>query len=46
MYLNNNKISNINALSGFNNLYLVYLMCNSNLTSLDGLENHTNLKNI
>ena len=46
MYLNNNKISNINALSGFNNLYLVYLMCNSNLTSLEGLENHTNLKNI
>ena len=46
MYLNNNKISNINALSGFNNLYLVYLMCNSNLTSLEGVENHTNLKNI
>ena len=46
MYLNNNKISNINALSGFNNLYLVYLMCNSNLTSLEGLENHTNLEYI
>ncbi len=46
MYLNNNQISNINALSGFNNLYLVYLMCNSNLTSLDGLENHINLKEV
>ncbi len=46
MYLNNNQISNINALSGFNNLYLVYLMCNSNLISLDGLENHINLKEV
>ncbi len=43
MYLNNNKISSIEALDGFNNIYELDLMCNSPLANLKGLENHTSI---
>ena len=43
MYLNNNKITSIEALEGFNNIYELDLMCNSQLTNLKGLENHTSI---
>ena len=46
MYLNNNKITNIESLKDFSNINLLYLMGNSNLSNLNGLENHTNLKYI
>ena len=44
MYLNNNKINSIESLSGFENISLIYLLCNPNLISLNGLENHASLK--
>ena len=43
MYLNNNKISNIEALDGFSNIYELDLMCNSTLSNLKGLENHLSI---
>ena len=43
MYLNNNKITSVEALEGFNNIYELDLMCNSQLTNLKGLENHTSI---
>ena len=43
IYLNNNKIYNISSLKDFKNLNLIYLMCNPNLESLNGLEEHGNL---
>ena len=46
IYLNNNKITNIESLKDFSNISLIYLMCNSNLANLNGLENHTNLQYI
>ena len=46
MYLNNNKITNIESLKDFSNINLLYLMGNSNLSNLNGLENHTNIKYI
>ncbi len=46
MYLNNNKITNIESLKYFSNINLLYLMGNSDLSNLNGLENHTNLKYI
>ena len=46
MYLNNNKITNIESLKDFTNINLIYLMCNPNLADLNGLENHTNIEYI
>ena len=43
MYLNNNKISSIEALEGFSNIYELDLMCNSTLSNLKGLENHSSV---
>ena len=43
MYLNNNKISSIETLEGFSNIYELDLMCNSTLSNLKGLENHTSI---
>ncbi len=43
MYLNNNKISSIEALEGFTNIYELDLMCNSTLSNLKGLENHSSI---
>ena len=43
MYLNNNKITSIAALEGFNNIYELDLMCNSTLSNLKGLENHSSI---
>ena len=46
IYLNNNKITNIESLKDFTNINLIYLMCNPNLANLNGLENHTNIEYI
>ena len=46
MYLNNNSISNIESLEGYKNIYELWILNNSNLVSLNGLENHTNLRYI
>ena len=43
MYLNNNKISSIETLEGFSNIYELDLMCNSTLSNLKGLENHSSV---
>ena len=43
MYLNNNKISSIEVLEGFSNIYELDLMCNSTLSNLKGLENHPSI---
>ena len=43
MYLNNNKISSIEALEEFSNIYELDLMCNSTLSNLKGLENHLSI---
>ena len=46
MYLNNNSISNIESLVEYKNIYELWILNNSNLVSLNGLENHTNLRYI
>ena len=46
MYLNNNNLNSIEALKDFSNIEEIYVLCNSNLTSLTGLENHTSIKYI
>jgi Tfp pilus assembly protein PilE len=46
LYLNNNKIVSISSLSGFTNITQIWTLCNSPLTSLSGLENHTSLTHI
>ena len=43
MYLNNNKISSIEALENFSSIYELDLMCNSTLSNLKGLENHSSI---
>ena len=42
VYLNNNKISSIDSLSGFGNIYELDIM-NNNLQNFNGLENHKSL---
>ena len=43
IYLNENNLINIDVLKDFSNLVEVVLCGNTNLTSLDGLENHTTI---
>ena len=46
MYLNNNNLNSIEALRDFSNIEEIYVLCNPNLISLTGLENHTSIKYI
>ena len=46
IYLNNNSISNVNALSDFSAIVELQLMCNPNLSNIDGLANHTKLERL
>ena len=46
MYLNNNSISSIESLEGYKNIYELWILGNTNLVNLNGLENHTNLRYI
>ena len=40
MYLNNNSFNDISVLQEYTNVYILDIMGNSNLTNLDGLEQH------
>ena len=43
LYLNNNSFSEINALKDFTSIIELQMMCNQNLSNINGLENHSSL---
>ena len=43
LYLNNNSFSEINALKDFTSIIELQMMCNPNLSNINGLENHSSL---